>query len=354
MPFKKLSHFEGSRAAARPMQRVADIKAAAHTFRRDFAATGTVTFYKSFELVRVPYPTKFGYTNAYKGLSPFMHLCNRLFVIQFQTASGLKTLLASPSDWETQRDTPFFAALDKAGGKLSKYAEPLIAKKVQTVPQALASIGLRPEDVDYLTYDHLHTQNLRRWLGTHDTPALFPNAKLLIMREEWEATHGVIPWQNQWFCPDGLRDIPANKLELLDHDVLLGAGLALVRTKGHTEGNHSIVANTEGGIFVTSENGVGLDSYAPERSKVPGVAEFARQTGAEVVLNGNTLEYAVDQYLSMIQEKTIAGDSLRFPGWPNLAPSSESAGHWLFPQTAPTVLVGDLHFGQFTAPTKAR
>jgi hypothetical protein len=124
---------------------------------------------------------------------------------------------------------------------------------------------------------------------------------------------------------------------LLDTDVALGDGsVALIRTKGHTEGNHSIVAHTDGGLLVTSENGVSLDAYAPEYSAVQGVADYVRNTGAEVILNGNTQEYAVDQYLSMIQEKTIAGPLPEDPRLPNMAPSSESDGFWLFPHTAPT------------------
>ena len=342
---RRITHFDGTRAAAKPLERVANVKAAAQDFRRDLLAGQKVRYYESFELVRVPYPSKFAYTNAWTGLSPFMHLCNRLFVIQFDSAEGLKTLLASPSDWEYQRDTPFFRQLTDSAGPLAGVMENLVAKKTNTVLGVLASIGLRPEDVDYITYDHLHTQNVTRWLGASGQKALLPNAKLLVMREEWESTQSLIPWQNQWYCPSGITGVPDDKVILLDHDVMLGESVALVRTKGHTEGNHSIVAHTDDGLFVTSENGVSLDAYAPLQSKVFGVAKFAQRTGAEVVLNGNTLEYAVDQYISMVQEKAIAGESKRLPGWPNLAPSSESTAHWLFPGTGPTVSVGELQYG---------
>lgn len=345
----RIKHFEGSRRALRPQHRVQDIKAAALDFRRDFIASGQIRYYQSFELVRVPFPTKYAYSNAYAGVTPFLHLCNKMTVIQFDTAAGLKTLLVGPSDWEHQRETPFFAALDAKSGRLGRYAEPLLFKKTATVLDCLTLIGLAPEDVDYLTYDHLHTQNLQRWLGPK---AIFPNAKLLVMRAEWESAQGLLPWHNQWYCPKGVSGIAEDRIIALEGDVQLGAGLALIATKGHTEGNHSIVAHTPKGILVTSENGVGLDSYAPERSKVPGVAAFAKATGAEVVLNGNTLEYAVDQYLSMVQEKTIAGPNPDRPEWPNMAPSSESAAHWLFPQTAPTASVGNFCFGHYTAPSR--
>jgi hypothetical protein len=343
---RRTTHFDGTRVAARPLARVDNVKQAAMDFRRDMLARGKVLYYQSFELVRVPYPSKYAYLNAWKGLSAFVHLCNRVFVIQFASGEGVKTLLVGPSDWENQRETPFFKRLNDSAGPLAGVMEALIFRKTSTVPQVLARVGLKPEDVDYITYDHLHTQNLRRWLGADGQPALLPNAKLLVMREEWESTQALIPWQNQWYCPDGIRGVPMDKVILLDHDVMLGEGVALVKTKGHTEGNHSIVAHTDDGLLVTSENGVSIDAYEPGLSKLPGIADFARATGAEVVLNGNTLEYAVDQYISMVQEKAIAGASPRDPRLPNLAPSSESTGHWLFPRTHPTFRVGELKFGQ--------
>lgn len=342
---KKCGHFNSTRDHLRPLVRLDNIRQAAKDFRRELQAQAKTLYYESFELVRVPYPTQYGYLNAYRGISRYMHLCNRLFVIQFNSSEGVKTLLVSPSDWENQRETPFFDRLNKSAGPLAGIAENLIFKKTATVPERLKQIGLDPADVDYITYDHLHTQNVRRWLGADGQPAVFPNAKLLVFRAEWESTQALIPWQSQWYCPNGIVGVPMDKVELLDHDVFLGEGVALVRTVGHTIGNHSIVAHTDGGLFVTSENGVALDAYVPTLSKVPGVADYARYTGAEVVLNGNTLEYAVDQYLSMVQEKEIAGPSQFDARVPNIAPSSESAGYWLFPQTAPTLRRGELRYG---------
>ncbi|TXH04617.1 MAG: hypothetical protein E6R07_08135 [Nevskiaceae bacterium] len=349
------SHFQGTRDARRPMQRVDNVREAAKDFRRALLAQSKVVYYRSFELVRVPYPTKFGYLNAWNSVSPYLHLCNRLFVIQFDSPQGIKTLLASPSDWEHQLATPFFQRLSDAMGPLAGVGERLVFKKTRTVLDCLAEIGLDPAQVDYLTYDHLHTQNVTRWLGASGQPAIFPNAKLLVTREEWESAKGLLPWDRQWYCPGGIDGVDESRVEFFDGDVFLGEGVALVRTKGHTEGNHSIVASTDDGIFVTSENGVSLDAYAPLRSPVPGVAEYARVTGAEVILNGNTQEYAVDQYISMVQEKEIAGPSKRLEGYPNIAPSSESQGYWLFPRTQPSVSVGDLHYGTlYRAPALRR
>ncbi|MES3041596.1 MAG: hypothetical protein V4730_10650 [Pseudomonadota bacterium] len=344
-----LKHFDGARDARRPMVRVDNVREAAKDFRRDMLAKPKVRFYKSFELVRVPYPAKFAYLNAFSLPTPFVHLCNRLSVIQFDSSEGIKTLLVGPSDWEHQRETPFFAQLDQQAGKFAGLMEKMIVRATATVLDCLKSIGLTPEDVDYITYDHLHTQNVTRWLGGNGQQALFPNAKLLVMREEWESAQALIPWQSQWYCPDGIAGVPDDKLILLDDSVALGDGsVAIMRTKGHTEGNHSIVSHTDTGLIVTSENGVSLDAYEPKHSTTPGLAAFAKQTGAEIIINGNTMEYVVDQYISMVQEKSVAGPNPKDERFPNVAPSSEVTAFWLFPGTAPTAKVGEQEFGHLT------
>lgn len=341
-------HFEGTRSAARPLERVEQVKTAALAFREEMLGQPKVLYYKTIELIRIPYPAKYAYLNAFSLPTPFVHLCNKVFIIQFASDEGIKTLLVSPSDWEHQYDTPYFANLVNGGSKkVAERLEKLIVRKKTTVLDALAQIGLAPEDVDYITYDHLHTQNLTRWLGGTGQAALFPNAKLLVMRQEWESTLSLLPWQNQWYCPQGIDGITDDRVILLDNDVYLGDGsVALMRTPGHTEGNHSIVAHTDQGLLVTSENGVSMDAYAPQHSKIAGLAKYARDTGAEVILNGNTLEQGNDQYLSMIQEKTVAGPYPHDPRFYNMALSSESDGFALFPGTTPTIRMGQLEFGK--------
>jgi hypothetical protein len=353
MAFKTIRDFEGVRRSPKPAERVDNIKQAAEGFRKRMLEGKPLRYYRSMELVRVPYPSRYGYLHAFTGLSAMLHLVNRLFVVQTDTPDGLKTILLSPSDWENQVSVPFFQRLSENSGRIGRLLEPLVFARRRTVPQALAEIGLAPEDIDYISYDHLHTQYLRRWLGTDDQPGLFPKAKLLVMRTEWEAAQALLPWDRQWYCPDGLSGIPESRLELLDGDVMVGEGLALVRTPGHTAGNHSFVAHTDAGLLVTSENGISLDAYSPERSRIPGLAAFAKATGAEVVLNGNTLEDSSDQYLSMIQEKAIAGPHPTLDGIANLAPSSESDGFWMFPKTAPTYRRGDAEYGQLQRPIGA-
>jgi len=339
------THFAGARAGGAPVDRQKAIIRGAAAFREEAMAQEPVPYYQSFPLVRVPYPTRFAYRNAFTLPTPMMHILNRMFVVQFYVGEDRKTLLVSPSDTEANAATPFFNELANKMGRLKDVGRHLIAPVLGTVEGHLESVGIAPEDVDYITYDHLHTQDLRRWFGDGESRGFFPNAKLLVMRQEWESVQGLLPPQAYWYCPNGVSGIPAERVIELNGDMELGRGVYLIRTPGHTEGNHSIVVRTPEGLMVTSENGVGPDSYAPLASDIPGLREFAKRTGEEVVLNGNTLEGGLDQYLSMIQEKEMAGPSARHPDFPNIVSSSEATPYWAFPGIRPTFSFGDLCFG---------
>jgi hypothetical protein len=346
-----VSLMDGAFEERAPRQRLKEVRRRGREFHDLLMAAEPVPFYRSFELVRVPYPTAYAFHNVKGFSSPFVHIVNRLFVIQFRSAQGIKTLLVSPSDADRNARTPFFDRLSRSFGPFREAGQRLMAPTVATVEQALAQTGLKPEDVDYITYDHLHTQDLRGWMGTREEPRFFPRAKLLVMRQEWISTQNLLPPQQPWYCPEGIDDVDLDRVILLDGDVLLGEGVALIRTPGHTEGNHSVAVRTPEGVMVTSENGVGPDAYAPLSSALKPVRRYAEETGMEVVLNGNTLERGLDQYVSMILEKTIAGPSVRDERFPNVVCSSELAPYWAFPGITPTFQFGNLYFGQPTYPS---
>lgn len=359
---ERVTTFDGARASSVPTTRLEEVRRRAETFRKETLERPRVRFFKSCELVRVPYPTRYAFTACFTQnatVSPLIHIVNRLMVIQVDSPRGLKTILFSPSDILANAETRFFkrigggrlnkmaGSLDDPGpsGAIKRAAQRMVAPITDTVDTWLGKIGLRLEDVDYITYDHLHTQDLRRWLGSHDSPPLFPNAKLLVMREEWDSATGLVPPQLDWYCPSGIDGIDPSRVILLDSSIRIGEGLALVRSPGHTMGNHSLVAHTDVGLFVSSENGVSADSFAPRSSKNSAIRRYAEATGAEVIINGNTQESGLEQYISMVMEKTIAGPCQRDDRFTNVYPSSEFAGHWLFPRLAPTYWHGDLEFG---------
>ena len=344
---KAIHDFDDVRQSPLPQERLKAARKQASAFRERFMDEAPVQFYQSADMVRVPYPTWYAYSGVYTQSTykfPYIHILNRIFIVQYHDFSGeLKTLLFSPSDIEADRETPFFKRLTDKMPSWSPL-EGVVAPIIRDVTGALAEVGLSPEDVDYISYDHLHTQDVRRWLGTKDKAAYFPNAKLLVHEQEWLSTTSLLPVQADWYCPNGIEGVDPDKVIKFTGSIQLGEGVALVHTPGHTEGNHSLVARVPDGIRVTSENGVGADAYAPINSKVNAIRRYAKDTGIEVILNGNTLEGSNEQYISMVIEKTIAGPS-KNPDFPNCASSSEATPYWLIPGHKVSHLIGEAKFG---------
>lgn len=349
--FRALTTFDGAREAAAPMDRLKEVRRRAQGLREQMLGEPEVLFWRSFNLVRAPYPTYYAFSGVFadRGLKfPLVHLFNRLFVVQYRDHEGVvRTLLMSPTDPDANRETPFYRRMADAA---PAWVQSVIAPKYHTVSSALAECGIKAEDVDYLSYDHLHTQDVRRWLA--GPSPFFPKAKLLIHRQEWASTQGLLPVQAEWYCPNGIDGIPASRVLTFDSSLSLGPGIALIHTPGHTEGNHSLAARVPDGIRVTSENGVGADCYEPMHSRINAVRRYAQSTGKEVILNGNTLEGSNDQYISMVLEKTLAGPSAN-PEFPNCVTSSERTPFWLFPGEAVSHLFGEATFGRVHASAAA-
>lgn len=340
---RPLSDFDGARSASSPQDRLREVRRRAQRLRERMMHEPIALAWHSYDLIRAPYPTYYAYSGVFADTGfkfPLVHLLNRLFVVQYLDHEGVRrTLLMSPTDHEANRETPFFKRL---ASRVPRRVQPLFAPEYNTVDSVLARCGLKPEDVDYISYDHLHTQDIRRWVGG-DQP-YFPRARLLVHRQEWLSTQGLLPIQAEWYCPDGIAGVPESRVVRFDGSLSLGPGVALIHTPGHTEGNHSLAVRTPDGIRVTSENGVGVDAYEPKNSRVDAIRRHALATGKEVILNGNTLEGSNDQYISMVLEKTLAGPSVN-PEYPNCASSSERTPYWMFPGEPVSHLFGEAHFG---------
>ena len=155
----------------------------------------------------------------------------------------------------------------------------------------------------------------------------------------------VHPFQARFHQSWTYSDIDESKLMVIEGDLLLGPGVALLQSPGHTLGNHTLVVNTARGIITSSENGIAVECYAPHLSKLPGVKKWAREWGYEVVMNFNTPEYASWQYNSMVKEKLIADPIAQHPDLPQVFPSSELTRHKLAPGIRPLYEHGDLTIG---------
>ncbi|ATB42912.1 hypothetical protein CYFUS_008391 [Cystobacter fuscus] len=311
-------------------------------FRSEFVSTGTPDSVDTCDLVTMPYPTAFGLFRASTALSPFLSITNRMLVIRWRESDGRRrVLLFEPSDFELGRKTPYFAAL---GARVPKPLHSLLVKEHGTVLDHLARMRIAPEEVDYLMFDHLHTQDLRRWVGTTApqedlggvVKPLLPNARVIVQRDELAAMADLHPLQQPWYQAATFADLRPDVFLAIEGGHVLGPGVAVVATPGHVLGNQSLVLNTSTGIWASSENAIAAECLTPEHSRMPGLARWARTWGQEVILNANTLETTVDQYNSLILEKTLVDRSQADERFLQFFPSSELTAAWTHPGTAPT------------------
>ncbi len=276
--------------------------------------------------------------------APFLMITNRLVIVGWDDSDGRRrTLLWEPSDHELDANTPYFAAL---AGRSPALLRNLAVREHATVAQRLAEAGVDPADVDYIAFDHLHTQDVRRLIGTltpqadispdAPVPALLPNAKLVVQRQELAAMRDLHPLQRPWYQPQTMVDLDPAKIAPIDGDRLLGPGVAIVRTPGHATGNQTLLLNTDTGIWAMSENVAAAELLNPAHSRIPGVAGWARSWGQELILNANVLESTAAQYNSCVLEKTLVDRALADERFLQFFPTSELTASPLAPGAAPT------------------
>lgn len=316
-------------------RRLAAVLDGARAVRDALTKSPAVTAVRTLPLTTLLYPARYAFWGASVSPAPFVQLTHRALLVVFQQRGARKTLLFNPTDIEASRRAPFFAQLiERFGPTLTNLA----AKRFDPIEAQLARLGVSPAEIDYLAFDHFHTQDLRAILGTADgrLAPRFPNAKLLAPRAEWEEWPTLHPMQRAWFVADGIDGVDMSRVALTDGDLSLGEGVALLRTPGHTVGNQTLFFKTDRGVWGCSENGTCADNWSPRESQVPGVARAARETGMDVILNGNTPEYGADQVTSMLLENALVDRVPHASAWTQMFPSSEATPSVVAPGLSPT------------------
>lgn len=319
------------------------VRRAGRALRDRILARGAARCVRTADIATFPYPARFGLAGVAASPAPYVFMQNRVQLVQVTAAGRTVTILVNPTDAARSRRAPFFARMEQRYGKL---ATQLLSTVYPSVLDRLDAWGVAPEAIDYVVFDHMHVQDVRGLLAPSGAaPAALPNAKLLVQRPELESLAGLHPLQVEWYIPECLAGVPVDRIVTLDGDYAIGNGFAIVRTPGHTLGNQSLVVVTDRGAWTISENGVCVDAYAPGMSRIRGVARHARDTGVEVILNANSLEGSLDQYASMVLEKTLADAVPDRPELPQHFPSSEMVAHPLAPGLAPTYTHGAITHG---------
>jgi hypothetical protein len=307
---------------------------------------------RTLPMTTLPYPTRYAFWAAAFAPAPFVVLTHRCVLVQFFQKGELKNLLFNPTDVDAARATPFFARLIEAFG--TRMSE-LMAKRFDSLESQLGRLGLSHEDIDYVAFDHFHTQDLRGLLGTADGARAprFPNATLLAPKVEWDDWDDLHPMQRAWFVKDGKTGVRTNNVAFTSGDLLLGDGVALIRTPGHTSGNQTLFMNTDSGIWGISENGTCADNWSPLESRIKGLSYLCKKQDLDVVLNANTPELGALQYTSMILERTLVDPVRRAPAFAQMFPSSEVTPSFLAPGLTPTLLHRAITHGEIGKTARA-
>ncbi|UUZ57927.1 hypothetical protein [Nocardioides sp. B-3] len=317
---------------------------------------------KSVDIAAAPYPVHYAFHDAVSVPTlPLISMINRMIVVQYDDFDGrARTLVFEPTVPAGSAEAPFYANLQALMAKVpgaTKVAETVMLKYYNEPGDVLDQLGLRPEDIDFCTFDHLHVQDPRMILGSTEViegeseprQPLFGDAKMLVHSRELATLRSLHPMQWAWYVDGGLGGVDPSKFATFDGDIELGPGIALLWTPGHTDGNHSLVLNTPDGVWVSSENGISLDNWQPELSKIPGVRKYHEQLGREICPNANTLEDSLDQYDSMIKEKTMADPCRADPRWLQILPSTELVPWKRFWPVVPTFCHGGISYGEIRA-----
>jgi hypothetical protein len=334
-------------------------RSATVAYRQRFVGQGEVQAAAIQALSAASYPTRYAFNGAARAPTvPYVVLVNRMLIVQYQDFAGvLRTLLWEPTLPDVPSEAPFYAQLGDRVGRLPGgwfLAHNVLTKSYGTLDDALDRLGLGHDDVDYVSFDQLQAQDPRRLIGTTEPWAeepgprrpLLPNAKLIVQRREVGTFESLHPMQWAWYVDGGLDDVVEGSVVVLDGDVELGVGVSLISTPGRTAGNQSLAINTPDGVWVSSQNGVSLDNWQPQRSKIPGVRAHAELFNREVVPNANLIENALDQYDSMVKEKTLASPGREDPSWLQILPTAQLAAarrHW---PVLPTHLYEAIEYGR--------
>lgn len=320
----------------------------AQALRARLAAMAPVEAVRTLPITTLPYPTRYAFQGAAVSPAPFVTLTHRSLVVRFRQGERTRTLLFNPTDVERSRRTPFFAKLEAAvGARVARR----MATQYDPLEAQLKAHGVSPDEIDYVAFDHFHTQDLRGLLGTADgaLTARFKNAKLLAPRAEWEAWATLHPMQRAWYVPDGREGVNEGRVLFTDGDLLLGEGVMLLRTPGHTEGNQTLFVKTDRGVWGCSENGTCVDNWSPKESRIAGLALAAKHQDLDVILNANTPEGGASQYTAMCLERTLVDPVPAAPAFVQMFSSSEVTPGLLAPGLGPSYLLQKIEHGGFGA-----
>jgi hypothetical protein len=347
--FRTVTEFTERAWRSSPGDRPGAIRAAATEFRRRFRSGGYVRAVRTIDVVAASVPAGLAIGALPPVLRTWVALVTRMLVVHFDDFDGRRrTLIWEPMRAESIAQLPLVVR----SGSRRRAGIPRAPRALTTLPHAFARAGLE-DRIDLVSSGDLRGYDLRSLLGTtrptaseHEPrPAMLAGGHYLIRRAELESVRSPHPLLAPWYVPGGVSDLDDDRLVVLDQDLELGPGVALLSSPGLTKGHQSLVLNLPDGIWVVSSNAVASDCWQPLLSKLPGVRRSAERDGREVSVSANVAANALDLYDAMVLERSLADTSAIDPRWLAILPTHELAAWRRQWPAVPTFSHGRLNYG---------
>jgi glyoxylase-like metal-dependent hydrolase (beta-lactamase superfamily II) len=177
-----------------------------------------------------------------------------------------------------------------ADAKLATEFRGLPAKEIMSFEKALASVGLKPEDVDIVIQTHLQWDHCA---NTHKCK----NAKVLVQEVELRFAYAPHPILAPTYKKSLFRGVNFTVVKGYQE---IAPGIELIPTPGHTPGNMSVAVNTAKGKAVITGFCSLKDNFGPPENASEEVKEVTPVVAPGIHLN------AVDGFESVLLVKGMA------------------------------------------------
>lgn len=130
-------------------------------------------------------------------------------------------------------------------GWAARYHHPIERLPHEEPLNAVASLGLKPGDIDVIINTHLH------WDHCFNND-LFPNARILVQKEEARYAIAPLPCHALYYESQLIGMTPAwlktlSRTELIEGETTVEPGITLVPLPGHTPGFQGVLIDLDGG-----------------------------------------------------------------------------------------------------------
>lgn len=158
-------------------------------------------------------------------------------------------------------------------------------EQISTPEDALAKVGLKPEDIDIVIMTQLHLDHV-------EYAGLFTNARIIVQQKEYDFAMTPHALMAPLYVKEMYENLP--NLEFIDGDKDIAEGVSVIFTPGHTPGTQSVVVKTDAGTVVISGQCTVMENFYPPE-----------EMGAKVITPGIHTN-ATQAYDSAMKVKELA------------------------------------------------